>query len=138
VSNASGQITCQRQIGLTTAATIWLVAALGMGLAGGQYALVLIVTGITLLVLWGFPAVERWIGNIRDERTYEVVYGLEPDKHRALEQLFRDSGLRIVRQRQSKAGSRLVSTWRVTGSPASHEQLIQHMLADPDIEEFRF
>jgi len=26
----------------------------------------------------------------------------------------------------------------VTGSPASREQLIQHMLADPDIEEFRF
>jgi len=26
----------------------------------------------------------------------------------------------------------------VTGSPASHEQPIQHMLADPDIEEFRF
>ena len=24
------------------------------------------------------------------------------------------------------------------GSPASREQLIQHMLADPDIEEFRF
>ncbi|OLC00434.1 MAG: hypothetical protein AUH30_02585 [Candidatus Rokubacteria bacterium 13_1_40CM_68_15] len=127
-----------RVIGLTTAATIWLVAALGMGLAGGQYALVLIVTGITLLVLWGFPAVERWIGNIRDERTYEVVYGLKPDKHHALDQLFRDSGLRIIRQRRSKAGSRLVSTWRVTGSPASHEQLIQQMLADPDIEEFRF
>jgi hypothetical protein len=109
-----------------------------MGLAGGQYALVLIVTGITPLVLWGFPAVERWIGNIRDERTYDVVYGLEPDKHHALEQLFRDSGFRIVRQSQSKTGSRLVFTWRLTGSPASHEQLIPPMLADRDIEELRF
>ena len=33
---------------------------LGMGLADGQYALALSVTGITLLVLWGFPALERW------------------------------------------------------------------------------
>ena len=88
--------------------------------------------------MWGFRLWSAGSANIRDERTYEIVYGLEPDKHHALEQLFRDSGLRIVRQRRSKSGSRLVSTWRVTGSPASHEQRIQHMLADPDIEEFRF
>src|SRR5215470_1956057 len=48
-----------RVIGLTTAATIWLVAALGMGLGSGQYALVLSVTVIMLLVLWGFPVLAR-------------------------------------------------------------------------------
>lgn len=35
-----------RVIGLTTAATIWLVAALGMGLGGGQYALVPVMVGL--------------------------------------------------------------------------------------------
>src|SRR3989442_1312774 len=90
------------------------------------------------VLVGGVIAVERWIGNIRDGRPYEVVYELKPYKHHPLDRLFRDSGLRITRQRRSKAGRRLVSTWRVTGSPASHEQLIQQMLADPDIEEFRF
>ena len=47
--------------GLTTAAAIWLVAALGMGIGAGQYALVGAVTVVTLLVLWLFPRVEAWI-----------------------------------------------------------------------------
>jgi putative Mg2+ transporter-C (MgtC) family protein len=127
-----------RVIGLTTAATIWLVAALGMGLAGGQYPLVLVVTGITLLVLWVFPALARWIGSIRDERTYRVVCGLTPDKQQALEQLFRDNGLRIGRRHQGKVGLRAISSWQVTGTTRNHERVIQHLLADPDIDEFQF
>lgn len=126
-----------RIIGLTTAAIVWLVAALGMGVGGGEYALVLTVTAITLLILGGFPLLEHWIGRIHEERTYEVVYGLQADKARAVEQLFRESGLRVVRRRPSKVGSRMVCSWDVTGSARRHEQLIQQVLTDPEIEEFR-
>jgi len=51
--------------GLTTAATIWLVAALGIGIGVGRYALVLAVTGLTLLILCVFPRVEGWIDELR-------------------------------------------------------------------------
>ncbi|RPJ79934.1 MAG: MgtC/SapB family protein [Acidobacteria bacterium] len=125
-----------RVVGLTTAATIWLVAALGMGLAGGQYALVLAVTAVTLVVLWGFPLLEHRIDNIREERSYEVVFS-RPEKYPAVERWFHDSGLRIVRHRQDKLGPRLVCSWQVTGSPRGHGQLIEQLLADPDIEEVR-
>lgn len=52
-------------LGLTTAATIWLVAALGVGIGAGRYALVLAVTAIALAVLLLFPPVERWIDRLR-------------------------------------------------------------------------
>ena len=48
-------------VGLTTAATIWLAAALGMGIGGGQYLLSFSATAIILLVLWVFPLIERRI-----------------------------------------------------------------------------
>lgn len=48
-------------LGLTTAATVWLVAALGMAVGAGHYALALAVTASTLVVLSLFPALERWI-----------------------------------------------------------------------------
>jgi putative Mg2+ transporter-C (MgtC) family protein len=48
-------------VGLTTAASVWLVAALGMGIGAGRYALTLTVTAVTLFVLLVFPFVERWI-----------------------------------------------------------------------------
>ena len=45
--------------GLTTAATIWVNAALGMAAGGGQYHITLIATGITLIVLLILAPIER-------------------------------------------------------------------------------
>lgn len=54
-----------RVLGMTTAATIWLVSALGIGIGVGEYALVGTVTGLTLVVLFLFPPIERWIDELR-------------------------------------------------------------------------
>src|SRR5215218_847998 len=50
--------------GITTAATIWAVAALGMGIADGAYVLVLIATAIVLAALFLLTRLEDWIDKI--------------------------------------------------------------------------
>jgi len=45
--------------GLTTAATVWLVAALGMGIGIEQYSLVAVATVLVLIVLWVVPLLQR-------------------------------------------------------------------------------
>lgn len=45
--------------GLTTAASLWMAAALGAGAGLGQYALVAVAVTITLLVLWPIQYVEH-------------------------------------------------------------------------------
>ena len=45
--------------GLTTAAAVWLVAALGMGIAIGMYGVVLVATIGVLIILWGVPLVQK-------------------------------------------------------------------------------
>src|SRR5512138_1953912 len=52
--------------GLTTAATIWLSAALGMGIGAGELIFVLIATLAILIVLLIFPQLEIWIDHIRE------------------------------------------------------------------------
>ena len=47
--------------GLTTAATIWVNAAIGVAVGGGEYHLAVIATGITLLVLVILNPVENWL-----------------------------------------------------------------------------
>src|SRR5918993_615000 len=47
--------------GLTTAATIWVNAAIGVAVGGGEYKLALIATAVTLLVLVVLNPVERWL-----------------------------------------------------------------------------
>lgn len=47
--------------GLTTASMIWVNAAIGVAVGGGEYRLAVIATGVTLLVLVVLTPVERWI-----------------------------------------------------------------------------
>jgi putative Mg2+ transporter-C (MgtC) family protein len=127
-----------RVIGLTTAATIWLTAALGMGIGGGEYALSFAGLAATLIVLWIFPRVEGWIDNIREERTYEIVCGIGVTKFDELEKLFRAHGLHVRGRRQSKSAENFVFSLQVSGSPDKHERVMQDLFADKDVKEFRF
>jgi putative Mg2+ transporter-C (MgtC) family protein len=46
--------------GMTTAATIWVIAAVGMAVGAGQYATASVATAITLLVLAVLVPLEAW------------------------------------------------------------------------------
>ncbi len=127
-----------RVVGLTTAATIWLTAALGMGVGGGQYLLAGTAVGVALMVLWIFPWLEQWIDNVREERTYEVTCGLNPAKLAELEGMFRQCHLRIRSHRHVKSGQAMICSWQTSGSPKHHELLMQKLFADEQVQEFRF
>jgi len=47
--------------GLTTAATVWVNAAIGVAAGGGEYHLALLATGVTLVVLLALSPLEDWI-----------------------------------------------------------------------------
>jgi putative Mg2+ transporter-C (MgtC) family protein len=127
-----------RVIGLTTASTIWLTAAVGMALGGGQYLLAGFVLPVVMVVLWFFPRAEHWIDNIREDRSYEVVCNLQPDKFLQLEDMFRASGLKIQTHRQIKSGGTMVCTWQASGSLQAHEQVMANLFADECVKEFKF
>jgi len=82
-------------ISLTTAATIWLIAAVGMGIGGGQYLISGTMILAALIVLWLLPFVEHRIDNVREERKYEITCSPDADKLAALEHTFRDCGLHL-------------------------------------------
>jgi len=63
-----------RIAGLTTAATIWLSAALGMGIGAGDLIFVSASTVVVLLVLLVFPRLEEKIDGVRESRTYTIVF----------------------------------------------------------------
>src|SRR5512146_3520214 len=85
--------------GITTAATIWLAAALGMGIGAGEYLVIAAATPLILLVLWFFTRIENWIGKHRSVRDYEVVVLLDAQKLAKIDDIFRASGLRLKAHR---------------------------------------
>ncbi len=47
--------------GLTTAASLWMVAAIGTAVGSGFYLVALVATALAWAVLYLFPRVERWL-----------------------------------------------------------------------------
>jgi putative Mg2+ transporter-C (MgtC) family protein len=124
-----------RIAGLTTASTIWLAAALGVGIAGGHYYLASMAAALALIVLAVFPRFEDWIDNLRHIRTYKVSCHAGSQLTVELQGIIRDSGLRSRLRQRVKVGTKVTTTWEVWGPPQGHEQLSVTLLAHPDVQE---
>jgi len=61
--------------GLTTAAMIWVNAAVGVAVGGGEYHLALIATAVTLLVLLALSPLENVIDRMRPKRGPDATSG---------------------------------------------------------------
>jgi putative Mg2+ transporter-C (MgtC) family protein len=62
--------------GLTTAASLWVVAAVGVAVGGGEYALAIIATAIVLISLWPVRKLATAVG-IRATRAHRLEVELE-------------------------------------------------------------
>jgi putative Mg2+ transporter-C (MgtC) family protein len=126
-----------RVLGLTTAAIVWVAAALGIGFGAGQHGLAAAGTGITLAVLWLFPYLERPIDALRDTRTYEVVCRRNPDKFRRLEAVFGECGLRVRSHKEMKRGDEMICVWEAIGRRRDHDALMKRLFEDDEVLELK-
>lgn len=124
--------------GLTTAATIWLAAALGMGLGAGSYLLVGIATLVILAILWVFPSFEHWLDNVHETRTYEIVLPTSSEKREQLHAIFHNCNVRVFTHNESKSGDRAITVWRTSGRLHSHKKLVKLLMDDSEVIEFKY
>ena len=124
--------------GLTTAASIWATAALGMGIADGQYIIVLFATAIVLASLFLFTKLETWIDRINKTHNYKIVSMYKPDMLDEYEKLFRQYKLHPKRLKQSKNGEYISGSWMVNGLEKNHNSFIEKILHDSSVKEFEF
>jgi putative Mg2+ transporter-C (MgtC) family protein len=75
----AGTILVQQQMvrGLTTAASIWAVAAIGLSIGGGLYVPALIATGLALLVLEVMRPLEKRLAEMWRQQAIQVEYDPE-------------------------------------------------------------
>ena len=125
--------------GLTTAATIWLSAALGMGIGAGELNFVLISTFAILVILLVFPRLEIWIDHIRESRTYKITVPTSyVEEIEEIQKTFEACDLHVYEHHQSKLDPTIVGTWHTIGAPKNHDKFVTRMLKDKNIEEFLY
>ncbi len=123
--------------GLTTAATIWLAAALGMGIGADEMAFVIVSALIVIIVLLVFRRLESWIDQLRDVRSYRIVVAANnANKMDKIREALEAYNLKVSEHHQSKMADQIIGTWDTYGSPKNHESFTRMMLKDQEIEEF--
>jgi len=148
-----------RVTGLTTAATIWLSAAVGMGIGAGAYLLSLSVTIAALLVVRFFSYFEHHIDALWEARQYEIsmpcevkrpielmetaqkdsARGVQPavdsriDKVEVLQVYLQSCGLKGHLIQKEKNEGHLELTLAVSGSTRKQNSFVDLVLVDPEI-----
>ena len=87
--------------GLTTAATVWMTAALGMTAGIGNMQVAWVGTAVVLFVLFSFTIVEKLIDKMNQVFHYTIVLENVPGNLQKIEQQMKDYRLRHRLEKQS-------------------------------------
>lgn len=109
-----------RVVGITTAATAWATAALGMCVGIGYYEIATVSSGIVLFVLYALVPVQNIIKRRNQLRNYRIVCKFQQKTLKNYEMLFRELDLDAKRGIQSRVGDTITGTWIVQGSERKH------------------
>ena len=124
--------------GLTTAATIWITAAVGMAVGGGYYIYAGVAWVLALLVLVLFTKLENLIDKMNQIRNYKIVCKYTEQELKHYEERFKEYSLKFKRGAQSRTDDKLSGVWIVQGSEKNHEKFIAETLNDAAVLDFEF
>lgn len=109
--------------GMTTAATIWAVAAIGMAAGFGHLGLAAAGTIAILAALLVLDFIEHWIGERRDIQRYRIIAANTDDALSRIAEMFDNAKLRTRKRTCHEEDESLVVDVIAMGSKANHEQL---------------
>ena len=122
--------------GLTTAATIWVAASLGMGAGGGFYLITILATVIAAITLLVLTRAEKWIDNKHQSLQYKIVINARNHSLEHYEDLLKKHHLRFKRKNLRRTLKELQCTWSVNGSNENHQSFVNEIMEDENIYEF--
>jgi putative Mg2+ transporter-C (MgtC) family protein len=124
-----------RVTGLTTAATIWVVAAIGAAAGSGMYLIACWTTVGVLMVQALFTKMDAWIDDWRQRHTYRVISDLNDKSLEGIKTLFREAGVEVLRRKLMKRHGHYYSEWYATGPRLAQKELARKLLESKDVIE---
>ena len=115
-------------VGLTSAATIWVVAAIGVALGSGYYLEGIATTLVVLVVLAGLGRVETLVERQAMRSTITIHAHPGPTVLEDLEALVRRAGLEISAVSSRQENVDLVIEFNIRGSKRLHDQVMITLL----------
>ena len=124
--------------GITTAASIWLSAALGVGIGCGAYWLSVIGCILVVTILFLFSYLDRLLDRLNQVRDYRISFPYADQQQHKYESLMAKHGLIIKSRAYNKKGNIITGAWAVKGTETQHHDFIEYVLNDTEVTEFNF
>lgn len=125
--------------GLTTAATVWTAAAIGMAVGSGNYTLAIGTTVVTWAVLVVLHRVEYFLTKVSETIVYRVRFHSEHEKDDIdFDDYFKEKGYRLLESKYDKKKGDITVHWTVKASRKKHEEAIHLLLTDGRIHELQY
>ena len=120
-------------VGLTSAATIWVVAAIGVALGAGLALEAVGTTLFVIVVLQGLGRVERFVERQSTVSRVQIHAHPDPSPLEDLETVVRRAGVDIVRQEHRKENVDLVVEFELRGAKRLQDQVMIALLHHPSV-----
>lgn len=125
--------------GLTTAATVWVSAAIGMAAGIGSYSVAAVSTAVVWAVLVIMHRAELLLIRFSETLTYKVSFH---EAHSAddirYEHYFSEKGYTLDTTRYDKKEGSVVVHWTVSASRKKHELAVNKLLNDDKVTELEY
>lgn len=119
--------------GLTSAATIWVVAAIGMALGSGAYVEAVGTTLLVMVVLAGLAPLEKIIAHRSSVSRLVVHARPAPETLEGIESLVKRTGLELERSEARQENVDLVIELELRGPKRLHDQLLLGLMHHPTV-----
>ena len=127
-----------RVSGITTAATIWTVAAVGMGIGSGYYFAAACASVLIIVVLSVLPMIETRIDVISQTRTYVIQKTYANHAPADYEAIMQRLHLNFKKTSYVKQRDLVTLTWDVRGSASNHSAFCKEVTADEEVLRFEY
>ncbi|GEP91183.1 putative Mg2+ transporter-C (MgtC) family protein [Chitinophaga terrae (ex Kim and Jung 2007)] len=123
--------------GITTAASIWIAAAIGMAIGMSNYFLAATALAGSLIVLVILEYVEKQISQVNDKRLYTVFFYEEKAPHLDVEKLLQQFQLKYRRILMVRKEKMIEVNYEVRGPKAKMEQLDEFLLNNNNVFQYQ-
>lgn len=124
--------------GLTTAATIWVVAAIGMAVGYGSYQIGAATTILVLVIQSIFPHLDAYVDELRQRHTFRISSDLDDDGLEQVKTIFRDAEVKVLRRKLMKKAGLYYSEWYVSGPRLEQKNVVRKLLDNKHVRELTY
>lgn len=123
--------------GVTTAATIWISAAIGMAIGIAQYEFAFLVATIVMTVLLGFTWFQNFIDKTNTNKVYKITLtGHSMAKLKELDDIIKGLRLKSNCTNHMKISNEMILTYSIRGAEKKHKELIKRLYETSLVESF--